>query len=101
MPSVCHSVFQYFPDYEYARRVLEEFRRVAPVAFILDVPDLATKAESERVRAALGSKPSEHLYYPQSFFDGASIGRSELDGYGNAPFRFNVLHHFRSSTASS
>jgi SAM-dependent methyltransferase len=88
---VCHSVFQYFPDAAYASRVLAEFRRASPAALILDVPDLATKEACERARAAAGSKPGEHLYYPRDFFDGARrIWTNDLAGYGNAPFRFHV-----------
>jgi SAM-dependent methyltransferase len=87
---VCHSVFQYFPDHDYARRVLAEFARAAPVALILDVPDLGTREISEQHRAEAGSVPSPHLYYPRSFFAGATW-TNDLPGYGNAPFRFHAL----------
>jgi len=88
---VCHSVFQYFPGYDYARRVLAEFERAAPIALILDVPDLSTNEESERRRTEAGSMPSPHLYYPRSFFAGAVTWTNDLPGYGNAPFRFHAL----------
>ncbi len=91
---VCHSVFQYFPDLDYAARALESFRRAAPVALILDVPDVATREQAQAARAALGSKPGVHLYYPRSFFAGATTFDSEVEGYGNAPFRFNALVRF-------
>jgi SAM-dependent methyltransferase len=87
---VCHSVFQYFPDFEYARRVLEGFRRAAPTALILDVPDLATREACERARREAGSKPGGHLYYPRGFFAGARVWSNELEGYGNAAFRFHA-----------
>jgi len=96
---VCHSVFQYFPSYSYARRVLDGFARAAPVALILDVPDLATRAEAEAARAAAGSKPGSHLYYPRSFFTGGSVWTSSVEGYLNAPFRFNALMNFREPRA--
>jgi SAM-dependent methyltransferase len=87
---VCHSVFHYFPDYEYARRVVRAFRRAAPVSLILDVPDLATRTEAEVARIAGGARPGRHLYYPRPFFKGTVWG-SRVHGYGNAPYRFNAL----------
>jgi SAM-dependent methyltransferase len=90
---LCHSVFQYFPDYGYARRAIEAFLRAAPVALVMDIPDLATKEESEAMRQASGSKRGRHLYFPRSFFEPARTWTSEVPGYGNAPFRFHA--HFR------
>jgi SAM-dependent methyltransferase len=87
---VCHRVFHYFPDYEYARRVLRAFRRAAPVALILDIPDLATRRESEVARIAGGAMSGRHLYYPRPFFKGTVWG-SRVHGYGYAPYRFNAL----------
>jgi trans-aconitate methyltransferase len=91
---LCHSVFQYFPDLDYARRVLNELRRIAPVALVMDVPDLATRDEAERTRVEAGSKSGEHLYYDRAFFDGAHVWTSDVPGYGNARFRFNALFRF-------
>jgi SAM-dependent methyltransferase len=88
---VCCSVFQYFPGYEYARRVCREFRQASPVALILDVPDLARREDAEGARQAAGSSPGKHLYYPRSFFGAAETWTVDLPGYGNAPFRFDVL----------
>ncbi len=98
---VCHSVFQYFPDYDYAKRVLVEFRRVASVALIIDIPDLATREAAEKTRRSLGSKQGTHLYYSRSFFGDAKVRTNDLPGYGNAPFRFNVLLNFRSDVSST
>jgi SAM-dependent methyltransferase len=92
---VCCGVFLYFPDLDYARRVLDEFKRAAPVALVLDVPDLATREEAQRARAAAGSKPGEHLYYPRAFFEGSKVWTNNVPGYGNGPFRFNALLDFR------
>jgi SAM-dependent methyltransferase len=97
---VCHSVFQYFPDLEYARRALAEFRRVASGALVIDVPDEATKAQAEAARAAAGSTPSTHLFYPRSFFAGAKVWTGDLPGYANAPFRFRALLDFRAGELS-
>lgn len=88
---VCSSVFQYFSGYDYAERVCRAFRKAAPVALILDVPDRARRDEAEAARRAAGSGPGQHLYYPRSFFRGAEVWTVELPGYGNAPFRFDVL----------
>jgi cyclopropane fatty-acyl-phospholipid synthase-like methyltransferase len=88
---VCCGVFHYFPDYDYARRVVDGFLRAAPVALVMDVPDLATKEESEAARREAGSKPGKHLYYPRSFFEDAATMQSEVPGYRNAPFRFHAL----------
>jgi SAM-dependent methyltransferase len=96
---VCHRVFQYFPDYEYARRVLRAFRPAAPVALILDVPDLATRTESEIARIAGGAMSGKHLYYPRPFFKGTVWG-SRVHGYGYAPYRFNALLAGRRSRRS-
>ncbi len=92
---VSFSVFQYFPDLAYARRVLAAFADAAPVALVLDVPDLATREEAERARAVAGSTPSTHLYYPRSFFGDAETWTNALAGYGNGPFRFNALLRHR------
>jgi SAM-dependent methyltransferase len=92
---VCCGVFLYFPDLHYARRALDEFKRKAPVALVLDVPDLATREDAQRARAAAGSKPGEHLYYPRSFFEGCKVWTNDVPGYGNGPYRFNVLLDFR------
>jgi SAM-dependent methyltransferase len=88
---VCCGVFHYFPDLDYAATVVAAFRRAATVALILDVPDLATRAEALEARAAAGSKPGDHLYFPRSFFGDAEVWTHELPGYANAPFRFDVL----------
>lgn len=89
------SVFPYFPDLDYARKVLDAFRRAGQVALILDVPDLSTRDEAERARAAAGMKPGNHLYYPRSFFGDGRVWTNDLEGYGNGPFRFNVFLDFR------
>lgn len=88
---VCCGVFHYFPDHDYARRAVEGFRRAAPVALIMDVPDLATREEAEAARRAAGSKPGRHLYYSRDFFGDARTWGSEVRGYGNAPYRFHAL----------
>lgn len=107
------SVFQYFPDFDYATKVLLEMKRILKAEgkiLIMDIPDVSKKIESEhqRSQALLEQEgttyPEEngsysHLYYPKSFFadfaktQGMSIKIFDQDipGYGNSPFRFNVL----------
>ena len=77
---LCHSVFQYFPDHAYARRVLAAFRRASSASLILDIPDLATRAESEETRARLGSRPTSHTYYPRQFSRAPRPGRTTCKG---------------------
>lgn len=108
------SVFQYFPDFDYATKVLLEMKRVLKTRgkiLIMDIPDLSTKTECENQRAQAllkqeGSayRPEEnrdysHLYYPKSFFTdfaetqnlSIKVFDQEVPGYGNSPYRFNVL----------
>jgi ubiquinone/menaquinone biosynthesis C-methylase UbiE len=103
-------VFLYFPDYDYAKNALEEMVRVAkPNAriLIMDIPDQQKKIECERYRSAMIGKDEykkryqdlAHLYYDKNWFmklaDNLSLGSDIFDqnikGYGNSPFRFNVL----------
>jgi trans-aconitate methyltransferase len=88
--AVCCSVFQYFPNYAYARRAIEALLRAAPVALVMDVPDLAVRRGAEAARRANGSKPGRHLYYPRSFFEPARVWTNQTPGYANAPFRFHA-----------
>jgi len=112
----CHAVFYYFPDLDYAKRVLEEFVRVlAPGrgrALILDVPDLALRQECERYRREViyaGQEyptgqdgPYRHTYYPRSFFSEfagerglrAQFTAQDLGSYPMSPYRYNVLIDF-------
>ncbi len=102
---IANSVFQYFPDFSYAERVLRLMaaKSAGPLA-ILDVPDAA---QSERIlqtrRAAL--PPGEydrlyaglcHLMFPRDWFhnvlgSNARIEDQCISGYRHAPVRFNVF----------
>jgi predicted TPR repeat methyltransferase len=107
---LANSVFSYFSDLEYAERVIERMLATARKGVaVLDVPDLARHDAAEAYRrAALGPEEYErryrgltHLYYTRDWFrstiegfGGGGCLRVEeqwLEGYGNAPFRFNVL----------
>lgn len=105
---LANSVFSYFPDLDYARRVLERMVATARKGVaILDVPDLARRDAAEAFRAA-ALPPGEyearyqalaHLYYAREWFGACACSRGWrlsvcdqwLEGYGNAPYRFNVL----------
>jgi ubiquinone/menaquinone biosynthesis C-methylase UbiE len=104
-----HSVFQYFPDYEYAKAVLNEFTRVAKkgaVILIADLMDLRKKEDYLNYRNSLPgstviwkssvSGPAEHLYYDPSFFAQfessftVEIMNREIPNYENGKYRFDV-----------
>jgi len=83
-------VFHYFPNLDYATEVLLEMERVATregKVLVVDIPDLS-KGDDRN-----------HLYYPKSFFEdfaerqnmNIKIFNQDVPGYGNSPFRFNVL----------
>ncbi|MBY0248925.1 MAG: methyltransferase domain-containing protein [Nitrospiraceae bacterium] len=107
---IANSVFSYFPDLEYAERVLERMLATARKGVaVLDVPDLARRDTAEAYRRAVlppGEYESRysglaHLYYTRDWFRSIigmvprgwrlRIEHQWLEGYGNAPFRFNVL----------
>ncbi|KUO42675.1 MAG: hypothetical protein APU95_03080 [Hadesarchaea archaeon YNP_N21] len=112
---VCFSVFQYFPDLEYAKEVLVEFIRVCRWGgrvFIGDVPDEKAKAASLNYRQKVGEHVGwrssikadlHHIYYKRKFFKNfledrgikCTISQQDIPGYGNSPFRFNVVFENR------
>lgn len=72
-----HSVFQYFPNHEYAKEVVAELLRVARRAVLVcDVP--------------VRSHSAQHCLYEPSFFSGWEISA----GY-YSPNRFNALWRIR------
>jgi len=104
---VAQSVFHYFPTEEYAQRVVRHMVQAATSAVgILDVPDgrLAARAEAQR-RAALGGEEYgrryaglQHLMLTPAWFKAnvplgwaISIQPQDIAGYGNNPYRFNVI----------
>lgn len=104
------SIFHYFPDLEYADQALQEMQRITKPGgqiAILDVPDLAKRAEAEHYRQGQLTVAEykrlyaeyTHLYYAQSWFqeiaaqlnlEGA-LANQNLPRYGNAPYRFNAF----------
>ena len=104
------SVFHYFSNLDYAEQVLEEMIRVsktnAQIA-ILDIPDLSKRDAAESYRQGQLSAGEyeclyadyQHFYYDKAWFAliaeqlklTISLFDQELPGYGNAPYRFNVV----------
>src|SRR3712207_1629798 len=102
-------VFLYFPSLEYARGVIQRMVTKARRAVaILDVPDRATRDAALRYRRALAGgdavyaaryKGLKHLFYDRAWLAetlhacgliDVRVVDQDLDGYGNAPFRFNA-----------
>ena len=107
---VSNSVFQYFPDYAYAEKILDRMKSISKGSIaVLDVPNLALKEESENARR--GSMPKgeydkkydglEHLYYSKEWMmqqaerlgmKASIIEQRELfKSYVNKDFRFSVF----------
>jgi trans-aconitate methyltransferase len=103
-----NGVFHYFPNLDYARRVVERMiEKSTSVIAILDVPNAGTRAEAERARRAqLGTEVYEkkysgleHLYYESNWF-GALANEYECEwdhftqlipNYVQNQFRFDVV----------
>lgn len=93
----CHSIFQYFPNYQYAFRVIQEMQRVLVPegrALIMDIPDIAKKDAYLRVKAP-DTHNLERIYYSKEWFTnfGSNIRVFEqpISDYGNSQYRFNVV----------
>ncbi len=107
-----HGIFHYFPNENYACKVLKEMLRVLAKGgclLIVAIPDMAKKDDCENLRRSMVESEGknyltsaksgyEHLYYSKRFFYNffennglnSKVVDHCLDGYGNAPFQFNV-----------
>lgn len=94
---LCHSVFQYFPDHQYAQAVVENLLRVMVpngICLIQDLPDLAKRDTYFQVKI-----PDAHnltrLFYEKSWFrqlfPTVQVFDQEITDYENSKYRFNVL----------
>ena len=109
---LCNGVFLYFSDLDYANAALEEMVRICRIGgriFVTDVPDLAKKQSClEARRRANASVVPEHLYYAKTFFTEfaakhslvVTLSEQTVNGYANAPFRFNALFEKPDSVSS-
>jgi trans-aconitate methyltransferase len=101
--------FHYFPSLEYARAVLDRMlRKARRGVMVLDVPDLARRAEAIDLRRRMAGEEVyarkydqlEHLYFDQSWFRATladlgaprvEIADQQIEGYANAAHRYNVF----------
>lgn len=106
---VSMGVFLYFDTLDYVDEVLDRMvRKARRVVAVLDLPDIATQKEAMAHRelvaggaAAYAARYAglEHRFYDRAWFADALRARGlvdvhvqdqAIDGYGNAPFRFNA-----------
>ncbi|GAG26879.1 unnamed protein product, partial [marine sediment metagenome] len=70
---LCNSVFQYFPDHEYANQAVKEMIRICKskgFIMIMDIPNNYLKKQAEEHRKKLKKKKNPgRLYYSKDFFE--------------------------------
>lgn len=93
----CHSIFQYFPNHQYAAKVIAEMLRVMQPGgrcLIMDIPDISKKEDYIRVKTS-DSNNLQRIFYDKellrSLAPNVSVFEREITDYGNSRFRFNVL----------
>jgi ubiquinone/menaquinone biosynthesis C-methylase UbiE len=105
---ISNGVFNYFPDLEYTRQVIEEILRILKIngrGIILDMNDAEKKLQYETIRRnKLGQEEYErlykdhrHLFFKRSWFKEIAsehnlkyeIFDQDITGYDNSKFRFN------------
>ncbi len=103
-------VFLYFPNHEYAAKVVKNMVEMADKSIgIFDVPDLAKKEQALAKRKSLLTENEyqekyqglDHLYYAKDWFQEIlaeaavkiTIEEQNIPNYGNNDYRFNVLIH--------
>ncbi len=105
---LANSVFHYFSDLQYAEEVLDRMLNKAERAVaILEVPDLSTRDEAERIRRDILSPADyekkyrglEHQYYAREWFHRQAAKRGLscqafdqcISNYAQSSYRFNCL----------
>jgi ubiquinone/menaquinone biosynthesis C-methylase UbiE len=107
---ISNSVFQYFPNLEYAEKVVCEIARVSKKhgrVALLDINDASKKDEYELIRrSALGDDEYDRLYgslshqfYEKEWFERIAINLDlkcevrdqDIVGYKNSKLRYNVF----------
>ncbi|MEK4457885.1 MULTISPECIES: methyltransferase domain-containing protein [unclassified Paenibacillus] len=105
---LANSVFQYFPNLEYAEEVLRiMWEKTNKMLVLLDLNDIQFADEALRIRKgslSLGEYEKkyaglEHLFYERNFAEKALKGKrftintsnQQINNYGNNKFRFNVV----------
>ena len=98
--ALCNSIFQYFDSYAYAEKVLKEMYRVCKPGGYMLIVDLPDKGKQKDYTAKLKKEEFKHkhlkrILYDKKFFlklfPNAKVFDQGIKGYGNSPFRFNVL----------
>lgn len=94
---LCHSIFQYFPNKEYAEKALKEMYRICKSGgkiYVVDIPDAEKEGDYNLEKKTEYHNLTRIFYSKESFlniFPSAQIFNNELEGYGNAQYRFNIL----------
>jgi SAM-dependent methyltransferase len=107
---VSSGVFHYFPDHEYAQAVIKVMvEKARHGVAILDLPDIAHKEANLQLRYQVAGgkeahearyKGLDHLYYEREWIvqalnnvglSSVDVGDQDIEGYANAPARFNVF----------
>ncbi len=103
---ISNSVFSYFDDFDYARRVLEKMLlKSRQTVAVLDIYDAACEAEHLAYRRRTIENYDERykglhkLFYPRSFFEDFAarhelkirFAANELENYVNAPFTYHCF----------
>ncbi|QIR39092.1 class I SAM-dependent methyltransferase [Tolypothrix sp. PCC 7910] len=105
---LCNTVFQYFPDYSYAEKVIDCILDLSKIGVgIFDIPDAAKKAQSINMRKNLMSelvfekkyKDLEHLYYEKDWLESkflakklnVTIENQDIPNFLNGLYRFNLF----------
>lgn len=96
----CHSIFQYFPNHQYAAKVVTEMLRVMKPGgrcLIMDIPDIAKEKAYTKIKTR-DSHNLKRIFYSKEWFtrftrlvSNAEIFEQRIQDYGNSQFRFNVL----------
>ena len=93
----CHSVFQYFPNYKYAAKVITEMLRVlrgGGRCLIMDIPDIDKKELYFSIKIPEGHN-LKRIFYSKTWFTnlipGSKIFERRIPDYKNSQFRFDVL----------
>jgi hypothetical protein len=104
---VCaNSIFFYFPDYEYSRKVLDKmYEKSDRIIGVFDIPNMKIKNACEKERRSLIENYDEkyngldHLYFDKEWFLTYSEERKcnlifldqKIHNYGNSKYRFNCI----------
>lgn len=87
-------VFQYLPDWDYAKRIIQQMQGRSKKILLVDLPDLHWKCNRENERKKLGKNLfPEHLYFDKMDFItlGFTTMNNPTTAYNYSEFSFNAL----------